>query len=115
MTDIATTAGVPVTSTLLSKYFTNLVNRFFKVLPMRESEEATLGVYMRSLQIELLGYKELIVSIDENPLYLSLTSILQFLIDNPDCPITDVRREIFKAISICNQLKSIYGGEEVPS
>ena len=39
---------------------------------------------------------------------MTLISILQYLIDTPDCPVQDVKREVFRAISICNKLKSRY-------
>lgn len=113
MRDINTSVGEPITSNLLRNYFRNLVNQFFKILPMRENEEDSLYVYMKSLQSELLGCKELIPEIRENSLYLTLLAILQHLIDNPECKITEVKREVFRAISICNKLKSIYANTEV--
>ena len=113
MSTIETSAGVPISNSLLKNYFRNLVNQFFKILPMRENEEASLNIYIKSLQLELLGLKGFIPEIYDNPLYLTLLSILQYLIDNIDCPLSDVRREIFRAISICNKLKSVYTETEV--
>lgn len=95
---------------VIGNYFNNLVNSFFKILPMWENSEHTLPVYMKSLQFELLGCNSLISELSENPLYISLLSILEYLISSPDCPISDVKREIFKAISICNKLESEYIG-----
>ena len=108
MSEIKTSAGEPITSSLLRNYFRNLVNQFFKILPMRENEEGSLFVYMKSLQSELLGCKELIPEVRESSLYLTLLAILQYLIDNPECSVTEVKREVFRAISVCNKLKSIY-------
>lgn len=108
MSIIPTSVGEPITSDLLRNYFRNLVNQFFKILPMRENEEESLYIYMKSLQSELLGCKELLPDIRENSLYLTLLAILQYLIDNHDCTVTEVKREVFRAISICNKLKSIY-------
>lgn len=108
-----TTAGIPVSKELLCNYFKNLVNLFFKILPIRENNEDSLIVYMKSLQIELLGCKELIISLKNDSNYLSLLSILQYLIDNPECEVYKVKREVFRAISICNKLKSKYLSEEV--
>lgn len=93
---------------LLSNYLKNLVNQFFKILPMREEEEPSLQVYLRSLQSELLGFKELVEALKADSQYTSLLAILQFMIDNPDCPVDDVRREVFRAISICNKLRYRY-------
>ena len=41
---------------VLSNYLRNLVNLFFKILPIRESEEPSLTSYMVSLQTELIGF-----------------------------------------------------------
>lgn len=105
---IPTTAGVPMDATVLNNYLHTLINLFFKILPIWESGESSLDTYMRSLQAELLGCKELIESIRDDPMFLSLISILQYLIDTPSCPIPVVKREVFKAISICNKLKVKY-------
>lgn len=105
---IQTTAGVNVDATMLSGYMCSLVNRFFKILPIRESGEDSLETYMRSLQAELLGCKELIVAIHEDPQFMSLINILQYLISHQECSLTVVKREVFRAISICNKLKAKY-------
>lgn len=107
---IQTTVGTAIDSAIVQKYFQSLVGYFFKILPIREKEESTLPVYMRSLQSELIGCKELIVDIQEEASFITLLSILQFLIDTPDCSIKDVKREVFKAISICNKLSDKYSG-----
>lgn len=109
---IQTKNGLEMDNTVLTNYLRNLVNLFFKILPIRESEQATLGAYMSSLQSELLGCKSLIVALHEDSMFLSLLSILQFLIDNQDSSIPIYRREVFKAISICNKLRARYAVSE---
>jgi hypothetical protein len=93
---------------LVKNYFLALIDGFFKILPMREADESTLPIYMRSLQISMLGCKELVSAIHYDAEYLSLLSILQYLIDNPSCEPYEVKREIFKAISICKKLVQRY-------
>lgn len=105
---IQTKVGVPMDAKVLNNYFRTLINLFFKILPIWESGESSLETYMRSLQTELLGCKELIEAIHSDPLFLSLISILQYLIDNPTCDVPTVKREVFRAISICNKLKARY-------
>ena len=105
---IKTSVGVSVDNVLLQNYFQNLVNSFFKILPIRENEEETLSLYIQSLQIELLGCKSIILALNHDPQYLTLISILQYFIDNPDCEVCQVKREVFRAISICNKLKAKY-------
>lgn len=105
---IETSVGTPIDSEILRNYFKSLVNHFFKILPIREQNEESLSTYMQSLQMELLGCKGLIVSIKNDALYLTLLSILQYLIDNPKCSVKEVRREVFRAISVCNKLEAQY-------
>ena len=107
--------GTPVSQELLHSYFKNLVNQFFKILPIKENGEDTLPVYMESLMAELLGCKSLVPQLNDNAQYMALLSILQFLIDNQECSVKEVKREVFKAINICNKLESAYAdhGPEV--
>lgn len=100
----------PFTPTMLKNYLNGLVNQFFKIIPLKECEEPSLHAFMESFQAELLGFKSLIDVIGEDSMYLSLLSILQYLIDN-DCPIQVVRREVFQAISICKKLIKKYGNK----
>lgn len=105
---IDTTIEVPIKEELIEHYFASLVNRFFKILPIRESGEESLPVYMRSLQCELLGCQELISTLNYDAGFITLSSILQYLINTPDCSITELRREVFHAISVCNKIKEQY-------
>lgn len=97
-----------VDNELIRNYFKSLVNNFFKILPMRENEESSLTTYLESLQSELAGAGKFIPELDSDARLLSLLAILEFLKDNPDYPVNKVRREVFKAISICNKLKTHY-------
>ena len=110
---INTITGTPVPQVLLKNYFRSLVNRFFKILPMREENEDSLPAYILNLRSELLGCKSFIPELQKNSLYLSLLSILQYLIDRPECTISETRSEVFNAIGVCNTLLSIYTDEEV--
>lgn len=108
---VETTAGMPIDTEVLHNYFRNLVNHFFKILPIREQNEESLTTYMQSLQAELLGCKGLVSAIQNDASYLTLLSILQYLIDNPECTVREVKREVFRAISICNKLKAQYASK----
>lgn len=103
---IETIIGEPITEELVQNYLDSLVGCFFKILPMKESEEPSLLVYMESLRVEIAGCKRLISVLDNDEGIIELLSILQYLIDNPDYPTRGVKREVFKAIGICNKLKS---------
>jgi len=47
-------------------------------------------------------------AIHPDPKFLSLLAILQYLIDHPGCEARDVKREVFRAISICGKLADQY-------
>lgn len=85
-------------------YFLNLINAFYKILPMAENKEPTRNEYMLSLRCEMLGMRGLVESLGDNTGFLSLLSILTYFIDNPNCESAVVKREVFKAISICKHI-----------
>lgn len=99
--------GNKIHDEVLKNYFDTLVNYFFKILPIKENEEDTLIEYMKSLRAELIGCNSLLKDTRYDSAMLSLLSILQYLIDN-DCDVATVKREVFKAISICKKLKKKY-------
>lgn len=108
-----TSAGIPIKYEILHGYFKRLVNKFFKILPMRENNEDSLITYMQSLQVELLGCQEFIVTLNNDADYLTVLSILQYLIDNPQCDVSHVKREVFRAISTCNRLQARFATKAV--
>ena len=116
-----TRLGVPIRADYINDFFHGLVNNFFKILPMWENSEETLPVYLQSLQLELLGLQELISPLKNVPDatakpssdYVSLLAILQRFIDDSDMRPERVRREVFKAISLCNRICSCLPGEVV--
>ena len=106
---VQTSLDVPISSELLEKYMKSLVNKFFKILPIMENNEDSIGAYMDSLEVELQGFNALICVINEDPLYISLLSIARWLIDNvsnSDCAYKRIRKEVFHAISICKKLET---------
>ena len=100
-----TSAGISVSSVVPKLYFEALVNDLFKILPMKESGEETLGTYIRSLRRELLGCYGLFPEFAQDSDLLSIITILQYMIDHPECPVGEIRQEVFHTISICNRLK----------
>lgn len=107
-----TSAGIPVDAAFVSGYFSSLVNRIYKILPIRERSESTLGVYLDSLMLELLGCEQLLTEIRGDPVLLTLLSTVRYLRDNPDLPVAVVRREVFRCISVCKKTAERYGGED---
>lgn len=92
----------------LEYYLSSLIDRFYKILPLKEEAEPSLYGYMDSFIRELTGFESLFHSFHGDPRFISLISILQYMVDNPDCPVDIVRKEVFHAISICKCLRSAY-------
>ena len=105
---LSTKHGIDIDSRLLSNYLTNLVNLIYKILPLRESGEDSLVPYMESLEIEMLGCSELIEAIHQDRAYLTIISIVEYLSTHSDFPVKVFKREVFKAINLCNKLKERY-------
>lgn len=109
MTD--TVFGGAVSTEVLASYFKNLVNLLFKILPMRENNEETRGTYMESLICELTGFQELFSAVQNDAGLTQILTILSYLAAHPDEDVSVVKREVFRAISICNKLKARYAEE----
>ena len=110
---VQTITGKEIESTLLDNYFHVLVNRIFKILPMRENNEESLGTYLINLRDEMLGCQEMIPDIKTNSLYAGIMFTIQYLIDAPNCEVDDVKSKVFGAISMCNKIASSYREPEV--
>lgn len=107
MAVIKTTTGYNLPEEMFEKYLGVLINQFFKILPIRENGEPSLKKYIKSLQIELIGNERLISALNNDPMFLSLISTLQYMLDN-DCDVPTTKQEVFKAIDICKKLQSKY-------
>ena len=107
---IETVYGDRLADEVLEAYLRNLVNLLFKILPMRENEEKTLGIYLESLIRELVGFKGLFITVDNDASLTQILSILQYMTEHPECEVKTVRREVFRAISLCNKMRERYTG-----
>lgn len=97
----------------MRKYVRGLVDRFFKILPLWESQEESLPTYLESLLLELKGFNGLMYVLNDDRDYVSLLAILQYLIDSPETSVHTVKREVFRAISICNKLRAKYFADSI--
>lgn len=103
---------IDLSDEMFARYIGNLVNRFYKILPIKEKGEVTLPEYLRSLQLEMLGCKELVVMLHHDDRYLSLLSILQSMMTE-GMDVRETKREVFRAISILKKLQEKYSTERV--
>lgn len=92
---------------IFENYLDRLVPRFFKIMMMSDDKNPTLNDYIKRMQRELIGSKNLINALNEDARFMSLISILQFSIDNGV-----VNSDIKKCITISKQLKKHYFPQE---
>ena len=99
--------NINIENRLISNYLESLVDRFYKILPLKESCEETLPQYLESLLRELIGFDKLVSFISYDDRYVTLLSIVQYLIDN-DVDVDIVRTDVFRAINILKKIKRKY-------
>ena len=99
-----------VSDVMLLNRFDTLVNQFFKILPIRENNEETLQKYIDSLLREMIGMGELLKTIGDDDLYLTLLSTLNYMRVHP-CDVGTVKTDVFKCIRVIKKLQKKYSGE----
>lgn len=105
---MTTIYDVEISREVVTKRADELVNQFYKILPLRENGSETLSQYAESLLREMLGMKALLVEWKDDGQYLSLLGILQYIVDNPSCDVAKVKSDVFKAINIIKRLQKKY-------
>lgn len=106
-----TSYGVEISRNMCCAKAEELVGQFYKILPLREHGSTTIVQYMEGLLREMLGLEQLILEWKEDGQYASLLGILKYHINNPDCDISIVRSDVFKAIGIIKRLQKKYATE----
>lgn len=91
---------------MCENYFDVLINRLYKILPLKEEGSLTVDKYIESLLSELTGGQDVILLIHEDGQYLSVINSLEFIRTCEN--ISVCRREIFKCIRIVEKLKQKY-------
>lgn len=87
----------------LDSYLHNLINKVYKILPMKEEQCDTLTSYILSLENELIGCYELWDILDDSPQFLAVINIIKYLsIEEYD--ISTCKREVFKAIHLIEKV-----------
>lgn len=102
-----TIRNAEISDRMVSNYINALVNRFYKILPIKESGEGTLKPYLESLQREMIGLHDLITMIRDDDRYLTLLAMVQYFIDH-EADVGTVRTDVFRAISILKKLQKKY-------
>ena len=86
------------------KYFEFLINKTYKILPLKEENSDTLKSYLESYQRELIGNMDLIPLLVDEPRFITVLNTMQFLISE-EYSDKVCKREVFKCIHILEAIK----------
>lgn len=89
------------------KYFDYLINKTYKILPLKEENSETLKSYLESYLRELIGNKELVSVLVNEPKFITVLNIMQYLISE-EYSVKICKKEIFRCIHILEEIKSKY-------
>lgn len=88
-------------------YFKFLINKTYKILPLKEENSDTLTSYLESYLRELIGNKDLITILINEPKFITVLNTMQFLISE-NYSVKVCRKEIFKCIHILEEINKKY-------
>lgn len=89
------------------RYFEFLINKTYKILPLKEEKSDTLKSYLESYLRELIGNKDLIPLLVDEPKFATVLNTMQFLISE-DYSDKVCKKEVFKCIRILEEIKDKY-------
>lgn len=102
MTDIM------MTDEQISAYLGDLINKFYKIIPIKESGEGTLAQYMKGLAREMIGFRQMDSRMQNDHCYSTLLSILHYHINDTDADFAALKSDVFKAISLLKKMRKDY-------
>jgi hypothetical protein len=89
------------------RYFEFLINKTYKILPLKEEKSDTLKSYLESYQRELIGNMDLVPMLVNEPKFITVLSTMQFLISE-EYSDKICKREVFKCIRILEEINEKY-------
>ena len=87
----------------IKSYLKTLIDKVYKVLPMKEENSETLHCYLTGLTHELIGAYRLHFELVDEPRFLNVVSIVKYLESN-DFDTATCKREVFKAIRLIQNI-----------
>ena len=93
------------------RYFEFLINKTYKILPLKEEKSDTLKSYLESYLRELIGNQELVPVLVDEPKFITVLNTMQFLISE-EYSDKVCKKEVFKCIRILEEIKEKYFKEE---
>ncbi len=89
------------------RYFQFLINKTYKILPLKEENSDTLNSYLESYLRELIGNKELVSVLVNEPKFVTVLNTIQFLISE-EYSDKVCKREVFKCIRVLEEINEKY-------
>lgn len=88
-------------------YFNFLINKTYKILPLKEENSETLKAYLESFLRELIGNKDLVPILVNEPKFITLLNTMQYLASE-EYTVSECRKEVFKCINILKEVNNKY-------
>lgn len=89
------------------RYFEFLIDKTYKILPLKEENSNTLKSYLESFLRELIGNKDLIEMLVDEPHFITVLNTMQFLISE-EYSVGICKKEVFKCIKILEKINTKY-------
>ena len=89
------------------RYFNFLINKTYKILPLKEEKSDTLKSYLESFLRELIGNKDLVSILVNEPKFVTVLNTIQFLISE-EYSDKVCKCEVFKCIRILEEINEKY-------
>jgi len=87
----------------IKNYLKTLIDKVYKILPMKEENSETLHCYLTGLIHEMVGAYQLHAKLADEPRFLSVINIVKYLESN-DYDVATCKREVFKAIRLIQNI-----------
>lgn len=87
-------------------YMKLLINKIYKILPLKEEYSPTVSAYIESLLMEMTGNSKLIPALQNSGRYIAVINTIEALKECEDVRVC--RREVFKCISDIEKLSRAF-------
>lgn len=96
----------------LKIHLDGLINKLFKIIPLKENNDKNLDRYIDSLCVDLLGSSFTFRELLKNQNYITIVNTIEYLrvyeYDFVKC-----KREVFKCISLVEKIKKELCGDSI--
>lgn len=94
----------------LENYFDMLINRTYKILPMKEEGSSTLKSYLNSYLCELIGDQTLMFGLKDEPQFVAVLGNISYLA-NEEYDVGECKRMVFNCINLLKSVRKNVLGE----